>query len=100
MPNDGATSIGEWLQAAKGIAKLLEQVDRVAASTASDAIKYRLVFGMLIPQIEELCIKVDMQLTWQDGIGLGMDERIARFRQGTARIVEETRPILKAFGQS
>lgn len=100
MPNDMTANIGEWIQSAKSLSKLLAQVDKAAGSEASDYIKSKLVFGLFAPEIRDLCKKLGMGLEWEDNLTLSPSQRVDNFRQGVAGIVAQTRPILEAFGQS
>lgn len=99
MPNDMTANIGEWIQSAKTLSKLLAQVDKIAGSEASDYIKSKLIFGLFAPEIRELCGKLDMKLEWEDNLTLYPSERVANFRHGVLEVVVQTKPILEAFGQ-
>lgn len=99
MPRTGAANIGEWIQAAKKLASLHDQLCKIAESEATDSLKYQLIFGMLAGDIRALCQQLDISLGWYEEDHLEMSAKISKYQGVVAEVVASTKPILEAFNQ-
>lgn len=99
MANRGAANIGEWVQAAKKLASLHDQLCKIAESEATDSLKYQLVFGMLAGDIRTSIQQLDILFTWGENSHLEERDLIDGYRDKVAEVVASTKPILEAFNQ-
>lgn len=99
MPRTGAANIGEWIQAAKKLASLHDQLCKIAESEATDSLKYQLVFGMLAGDIRGARQQLNISLDGHEENQFGVRAAVEQYQRVVAEAVATTKSILEAFNQ-